>query len=215
MRTAIELLGELAPYGERNHDGFLECPHCNAYGWGLLDHDKGCALREARALLGKCPHGYTGGYDHGGGPCLCEFDEYSEGGLYPGMSDKDIEEVGYLVDPDEDLSGLGLDILKGLLSDGSEEIAARVESEINYAGLFDNPKATENLEWPTRSTHGKRIIRNAAQCRRCGGTVESKSVHDYVACTCGTIFVDGGHEYLRRGSEDFQALIELSEIEEW
>lgn len=45
-----------------------------------------------------------------------------------------------------------------------------------------------------------RIIRNAAKCHGCGVTVESKHRHDYQACTCGAIFVDGGLDYLRRGS---------------
>lgn len=45
----------------------------------------------------------------------------------------------------------------------------------------------------------KRLIRNAAQCAKCGDVVESKHVHDFAACSCGAIFVDGGLEYLRAG----------------
>ena len=60
-----------------------------------------------------------------------------------------------------------------------------------------------------------KIIKNAAQCRLCGDVIESKTVHDYVACKCGAIFVDGGKQYLRRGfvysQEDF---IDMSEIKE-
>jgi hypothetical protein len=43
------------------------------------------------------------------------------------------------------------------------------------------------------------ITRNAARCKLCGDTIESKSVHDFVTCTCGNLHVDGGHEYLKRG----------------
>lgn len=42
------------------------------------------------------------------------------------------------------------------------------------------------------------ILRNAAQCRKCGDLIESKYRHDFVRCSCGEIAVDGGHEYLRR-----------------
>lgn len=44
----------------------------------------------------------------------------------------------------------------------------------------------------------KRIVRNAIRCRHCGDAIESKSVHDFVTCTCGACSVDGGYEYLRR-----------------
>jgi len=55
----LELLRELAQYGERSDaEGYRECPHCAAHGWGWLEHTKECPLREARVLLGQCPHGY-------------------------------------------------------------------------------------------------------------------------------------------------------------
>ncbi len=57
-----------------------------------------------------------------------------------------------------------------------------------------------------------KIIRNMARCKKCGETIESKSVHDFVTCECGAIFVDGGREYLRRGG-DIEAIEELSETE--
>ncbi len=71
-------------------------------------------------------------------------------------------------------------------------------------------------EWRTQDvaiTRSKgRILRNAAQCAICQDIIESVDVHDFVRCECGAIFVDGGHEYLRRGGK-FDALIELSEVE--
>jgi len=37
-------------------------------------------------------------------------------------------------------------------------------------------------------------IRHAIYCKICKETVESKSVHDYKVCKCGTVGVDGGVE---------------------
>lgn len=54
---------------------------------------------------------------------------------------------------------------------------------------------------------------NRAQCRRCKQKITSKHVHDFQSCRCGTIFVDGGKEYLRRGYRNENDLIELSEYE--
>ena len=59
----------------------------------------------------------------------------------------------------------------------------------------------------------KRIIRNAAVCMICDDLIESKHTHDFVVCKCGAIFVDGGHDYLRRGG-DLQSVIDVSEWEE-
>lgn len=42
------------------------------------------------------------------------------------------------------------------------------------------------------------IIRNAIGCKHCGDVIESKSVHDFKACSCGACAVDGGLAYLRR-----------------
>lgn len=59
----------------------------------------------------------------------------------------------------------------------------------------------------------QRIVRNAARCRHCGDVIESTSTHDFKRCSCGTIFVDGGHEYLRRGftnlPDDYEDLSEF------
>jgi hypothetical protein len=57
-----------------------------------------------------------------------------------------------------------------------------------------------------------KILRNAARCKKCNTIIESKSVHDFVVCKCGAIFVDGGHEYLRRGGI-LEEIEELSKVE--
>lgn len=54
-----------------------------------------------------------------------------------------------------------------------------------------------------------KILRNIAQCRICGDTIESTFRHDFVRCSCGAIFVDGGTDYLRRGGE-FNNCIDMS-----
>jgi hypothetical protein len=49
-----------------------------------------------------------------------------------------------------------------------------------------------------------RKIRNRAKCLLCGDIIESKHRHDFVKCSCGEIFVDGGNEYWRAGAMDFK-----------
>jgi hypothetical protein len=49
------------------------------------------------------------------------------------------------------------------------------------------------------------IVQNEAQCRKCGEIIFSRHTHDFVACSCGAIAVDGGISYIRRvgNPEDF------------
>jgi len=35
-------------------------------------------------------------------------------------------------------------------------------------------------------------IRHAIYCRQCKDTIESKSVHDFKFCSCGSVGIDGG-----------------------
>lgn len=57
-----------------------------------------------------------------------------------------------------------------------------------------------------------KIIKNAVQCKRCRDIIESKSVHDFVICTCVACSVDGGHEYLRRCG-NLEDMVEKSVVE--
>jgi hypothetical protein len=57
------------------------------------------------------------------------------------------------------------------------------------------------------------IVRNAARCHECGGEVESRTRWDFVSCKCGSIFVDGGKEYLRRGGAGIDSYTDLSVFE--
>ena len=54
----------------------------------------------------------------------------------------------------------------------------------------------------------RKIIKNAIQCKLCGDIIESTYCHDYVECKCGACFVDGGHQYLRRGFKEEDCFIE-------
>ena len=57
-----------------------------------------------------------------------------------------------------------------------------------------------------------KIISNKAQCKKCKDIIESKDTNDLKRCTCGSIAVDGGLEYIKRiGNPD--DVIELSEYE--
>ena len=42
------------------------------------------------------------------------------------------------------------------------------------------------------------IVQNAVACLNCGDFIYSAHRHHYNQCTCGSIAVDGGQEYLRR-----------------
>jgi hypothetical protein len=58
------------------------------------------------------------------------------------------------------------------------------------------------------------IVSNRARCLKCNDIIESKHRHDFVMCSCESIFVDGGTSYLRRGGtiENIQDLSEVVEV---
>ena len=51
------------------------------------------------------------------------------------------------------------------------------------------------------------------QCAKCGDIIQSKFRHDFVACKCRAIFIDGGGSYTRTGGkiEDILFLKEKKE----
>lgn len=61
----------------------------------------------------------------------------------------------------------------------------------------------------------KILIRNRIKCLKCGDIIESKYTHDFVQCSCGACFVDGGHDYMRIGGkkEDWEDLSEWEIVE--
>lgn len=62
----------------------------------------------------------------------------------------------------------------------------------------------------------KKIIKNKARCLNCGAEIESKFRHDFQMCPCGSIYVDGGTDYCRRGGDPklFEDLSESEDLSE-
>ena len=62
-----------------------------------------------------------------------------------------------------------------------------------------------------------RIVKNKVKCLKCEDTIESTHVHDFKWCSCGSIAVDGGHEYIKRAFggplDEGYGYLELSEEE--
>lgn len=63
----------------------------------------------------------------------------------------------------------------------------------------------------------EKIVRNMIKCKLCGDIIESKYTHNFKWCRCGSVAVDGGHDYLSRSfpsypKEDF--IEEMSLVEE-
>lgn len=62
---------------------------------------------------------------------------------------------------------------------------------------------------------GEKLIRNAIKCNLCGDVIESTHRHDFKRCKCGTVFIDGGLDYSRRGYKNSRDdYIDLCEWEE-
>ncbi len=55
------------------------------------------------------------------------------------------------------------------------------------------------------------ILHNKAYCKLCKDVIESKSRHHFVECSCGEIFTDGGHDYIRQGAKNLDNLVDMSE----
>lgn len=54
------------------------------------------------------------------------------------------------------------------------------------------------------------IILNSIKCVHCLDVIVSEHRHDFQACSCGKVFVDGGHDYQRVGFESPGDYINLS-----
>lgn len=65
-----------------------------------------------------------------------------------------------------------------------------------------------------KSIKKTKIISNRAQCLKCHDIIESHTRHDFKFCKCGNMFVDGGKDYLRRGSQNPGEILDMSEIVE-
>lgn len=59
----------------------------------------------------------------------------------------------------------------------------------------------------------KKIKINKIKCNHCGDIIVSKSVYDFKVCSCGSVAVDGGNEYLRRTFKN--SLDDFTELSEY
>jgi len=60
----------------------------------------------------------------------------------------------------------------------------------------------------------QKILKNVIKCNLCSDVIESKHVHDFVMCSCGSCAADGGKVCLRRCFKEEGCYTELSEYEE-
>lgn len=64
----------------------------------------------------------------------------------------------------------------------------------------------------------RKIVKNIIKCTHCGEIIESTNVHDFKFCSCGSVAIDGGHDYLRRcfktSQDDFEELSEYIDVED-
>lgn len=54
-------------------------------------------------------------------------------------------------------------------------------------------------------------MKNKAKCKLCSDIIESKFKNDFVKCSCGQIWIDGGEEYYRSGAEDYRNFLRIDE----
>lgn len=61
----------------------------------------------------------------------------------------------------------------------------------------------------------QKILVNKIRCLKCGDVIESKHRHDFKYCSCRSVAVDGGFDYLRRvgNREDYEDFSEMEEVE--
>lgn len=63
-----------------------------------------------------------------------------------------------------------------------------------------------------------KIFENKIKCNHCGDILISEHVYDFKTCSCGTVSIDGGKEYLKRlfknSVNDLEDLSEYEIIEE-
>lgn len=43
-------------------------------------------------------------------------------------------------------------------------------------------------------------IQRGIRCKSCSEDIFSNSVHDFVTCKCGAVYIDGGFDYMRVGA---------------
>lgn len=61
-----------------------------------------------------------------------------------------------------------------------------------------------------KNNEDKKYLSNKCRCKACNDIIESKYRNDFVSCKCGSIFTDGGLDYIRRGGKDLSLIEDMS-----
>lgn len=54
-------------------------------------------------------------------------------------------------------------------------------------------------------------MRNRAKCKLCRDIIESFHQHDYVTCSCGEIYIDGGSDTFRCGANEWKNFLRVDD----
>ena len=67
----------------------------------------------------------------------------------------------------------------------------------NKVNVFQVFHISTNIE-QVKKMSNRFISINKIQCKKCRDIIESRTVNDFKTCTCGSVSISGGKEYLRR-----------------
>lgn len=78
------------------------------------------------------------------------------------------------------------------------------ESTNSYSWQYFKNAVAESLIKGSDEVYGvkARRCKNRIKCNHCGSIIESKHRHDFVKCSCGKVYVDGGMDYFRWGGNE-------------
>lgn len=88
------------------------------------------------------------------------------------------------------------------------------KSSEDYRNNWDKIFGKKELQQEEKPLSKPIVLSNKIQCNRCGDIIESKHVHDFVMCSCGSCATDGGTSYMRSIGTDFIDLSEVTSEEE-
>lgn len=71
-------------------------------------------------------------------------------------------------------------------------------------------KLVDQEDSPYTYSSKDKILINKAKCLMCNDIIVSRHRHDFVTCSCGSLAVDGGKEYLKRSCVNLTNYEELS-----
>ena len=116
------------------------------------------------------------------------------------------------------------DVIDNLEFEDVEDMATdHIINTFNFSDL-DFPKKKETMpsvgmrtqpvSFVSNTDEEGKKYKNKCKCKKCGDIIESRHRHDFVRCSCGSIFTEGGLDYIRRGGalEDIEDITE--EIDE-